>query len=137
MVLVGRADEKPPRLSVGSLPAASTESVKEEKGSGGWFLGQIKKVELKSNNFIGWCYEKGKVLAKNEKEAFKWYSKSAEQGDADAQNKIGRCYEKGKGVAKDEKEAFEDEGVQKQTAPDACHAQGNLVHGHAQNSQGF
>ena len=106
MVLVGRADEKPPRLSVGALPATQTLSVKEANESEGWFSEQIKKVESKAYNFIGWCYEKGKVVAKNDTEAFKWYGKSAELGDADGQSNLGRCFSHGRGVVKDQKEAF-------------------------------
>jgi len=106
MVLVARADEKPPRLSVGSLPAAQTLSVKDVKESDGWFEGQIKKVESKAYNFIGWCYENGKMVAKNKEKAFTWYTKSAELGDADGQSNLGSCYSNGKGVAKDDKESF-------------------------------
>jgi TPR repeat protein len=105
MVLFARADEKPPRLSVGALPAAQTLSVKDVKESEGWFLGQINKALSRGYIFIGRCYEKGKVVAKNENEAFKWYTKSAEQGNAEGQNNLGVCYQNGKGVAKDEKEA--------------------------------
>ena len=106
MVFVGLADEKPPRLSVGSLPAAQTLSVKDEKRSDGWFLGQIRKVESKAYNFIGWCYEKGKFLAKNDTEAFKWYGKSAEMGDADGQSNLGRCYANGRGGCKRRERGF-------------------------------
>jgi TPR repeat protein len=105
LVLVARAEEKSQSLTPGSLPAAQTLSVKDVKESDGWFLSQIKKVESKAYRFIGWCYENGKVVAKNDKEAFKWYTKLAELGSADGQMNLGWCYENGFGVLKDEKEA--------------------------------
>jgi len=134
LVLVARADEKPPRLSVASLPAAQTLSVKDVKESDGWFAGQIKKLESKGYNFIGWCYEKGKVVAKNDVEAFKWYGRSAELGDADGQSNLGRCYANGRGVAKDDKEAFkwlkksaDQENAGGQNGIGWCYANGKVV----------
>jgi hypothetical protein len=65
MVLVARAEEKSQSLAPGSLPAAHAESVKDEKKSDGWFLGQIKKALSRGYIFIGRCYENGKVVAMN------------------------------------------------------------------------
>ena len=56
--------------------------------------------------FLGYCYEKGKGVAKDYTEAVKWYRKSAEQGYAEAQFDLGLCYAQGLGVPKDDVIAY-------------------------------
>ena len=67
-------------------------------------LAAAKKTDYSDSllcDWIGYCYNNGKGVAKDSAEAFKWFSKAAEKNSAWSMNELGRCYEYGWGVAAD------------------------------------
>ncbi|GHT39463.1 hypothetical protein AGMMS49965_05530 [Bacteroidia bacterium] len=68
--------------------------------------GQGGPEAAKSQNRLGYMYEKGLGVLQNWAEAEKWYYKSATQGNAEAQYNLGLLYEfGGGGVKKSKREA--------------------------------
>lgn len=61
--------------------------------------------DARSQNLIGFLFEKGLGVSQDYPAAAKWYRKAAEQGIADAQYKIGSMYVSGHGVSQDYAEA--------------------------------
>ena len=57
-------------------------------------------------DWIGYCYNNGKGVAKDSAEAFKWFSKAAEKNSAWSMNELGRCYGYDWGVAADRDKAI-------------------------------
>src|SRR6266496_1960379 len=56
--------------------------------------------DSKAQNYVGFCYERGKRVHKNETKAFGWYLKSAENGYARAQSNLGIYYQDGRVINK-------------------------------------
>ena len=72
-------------------------------------LAAAKKTDYSDSllcDWIGYCYNNGKGVAKDSAEAFKWFSKAAEKNSAWSMNELGRCYEYGWGVAADRDKAI-------------------------------
>jgi hypothetical protein len=58
-------------------------------------------TDPKTQDDLGWKYQKGNGVKKDLKMAVYWYQKSAEQGYANGQNNLGWMYQNGLGVKKD------------------------------------
>jgi hypothetical protein len=58
-----------------------------------------------AQNYLGWAYANGDVVAQDHGESVKWYRLSAAQGNAHAQVGLGMAYFKGEGVAQDHEES--------------------------------
>ena len=71
-----------------------------------WFTKAANQGHAKSQNRLGFLYEKGRGVTKDYKRAVYWYTKAANQGDADAQFNLGFMYAVGAGVTENYVEAY-------------------------------
>ncbi len=66
-----------------------------------------KQGDSRSQNSIGWAYNKGRGVPVDYEKAFEWWKKAAEQGNISAHFNIALCYEKGLGVVRNQEKAVE------------------------------
>ena len=70
-----------------------------------WYRKAAEQGNVKAQNNLGFCYERGHGVPRDFIQSAGWFMKAATQGHVSAQYNLGVCYTKGQGVEQDKLEA--------------------------------